>query len=58
MEIIKTRICQINNEKRIALVFDYDKDIIELIKQIKGRKWSASNKFWHIQYQSNYLIWQ
>ncbi len=53
MEVIKIRIYRINYEKRIALVFDYNKDIIELMKQIKGRRWSASNTFWHIPYQEN-----
>jgi len=41
MEIIKTRICRINNEKRISLLFNYAEEIIAMIKQIKGRKWSA-----------------
>ena len=53
MEVIKTRIFRINNEKRIALVFDYNIVTIELIKHIKGRRWSASNTFWHIPYQEN-----
>ena len=52
---IKTRTCTIRNENRIALLFDYDKDVITLVKQIEGRKWSASNKFWYIPYQANYL---
>ena len=55
MEIIKTRICRINNEKRISLLFNYDEDVITLVKQIEGRKWSASNKFWHIPFFENYL---
>ena len=41
MEIIKTRICQINNEKWISLLFSYNEEIIAIIKQIKGSKWSA-----------------
>lgn len=53
MKIIKTRICRIRNERRIALLFDYDEDIITLVKQIEGRKWHASNKYWHIPYQTN-----
>ncbi|MBC8416572.1 MAG: site-specific integrase [Candidatus Cloacimonetes bacterium] len=53
--LIKTGICTIRNERRIALLFDYNEDVITLVKQIKGRKWSASNKFWHIPYQANYL---
>ncbi|MCK4655191.1 MAG: site-specific integrase [Candidatus Cloacimonetes bacterium] len=53
--LIKTGICSIRNEKRIALLFDYDEDVITLVKQIEGRKWSASNKFWHIPFFENYL---
>ncbi len=53
--LIKTRSCNIRNERRIALIFDYDEDIIKLVKQIEGRKWSASNKFWHIPFFENYL---
>jgi site-specific recombinase XerD len=45
----------IRNERRIALLFDYDEDVIALIKQIEGRKWSASNTFWHIPFFNNYL---
>ena len=53
--LIKTEICSIRNEKRIALLFDYDEEVITLVKQIEGRKWSASNKFWHIPFFENYL---
>jgi len=52
---IEVRECKINDKKRIALLFRYDEDIITLVKQIEGRRWSASNKFWHIPYQENYL---
>jgi len=52
---IETRECIINDKKCIALLFRYDEDIISLVKQIEGRRWSASNKFWHIPYQENYL---
>jgi site-specific recombinase XerD len=53
--IIRTRACIIKNERRIALLFDYNEDVMILVKQIEGRKWSASNKFWHIPLQENYL---
>lgn len=43
------------NSKRIALLFEYDKEVIHLVKQINGRKWSVSNKFWYIPYTENYL---
>lgn len=51
MKRIEMKEVSINEQKRIALLFDYDLDTINLIKQIEGRKWSASNKFWHILYQ-------
>ncbi|MCF7794425.1 MAG: site-specific integrase [Candidatus Cloacimonetes bacterium] len=41
----------IKEQKRIALLFKYDREVIELIKQIEGSKWSAIDKFWHIPYQ-------
>ncbi len=48
------RECLIRDEKRIALIFKYNTEIISLVKEIEGRKWSASNKFWHIPYLDNY----
>jgi integrase/recombinase XerD len=53
--LIETRECLLKGQKRIALLFDYDADTIELVKQIEGRKWSASNKFWHIPVHEHYL---
>ncbi len=55
MKIIETKIVEINKEKRIALIFPYNVNTITLIKQIEGRKWSASNKFWHMSFFGNYL---
>ena len=52
---IETRECIINGQKRIALIFPYNEEIITLIKQLKDRKWSALNKFWHIPHSKNYL---
>jgi len=53
--LIETRECRINDKKRIALIFRYNDDIISLVKEIEGRRWSASDRFWHIPYQENYL---
>ena len=52
---IEMKECRIDGQKRIALLFDYDINTIEQIKQIDGRKWSAYNKLWHIPYQMGYL---
>ena len=53
MKFVKTHIGEVKNEKRVILLFDYDPRIVEVVKTIPGRKWSASNKFWHIPYQEN-----
>ncbi len=50
---VELKECSINGQRRIALLFKYNKDTIALIRQIEGRKWSATNKFWHIPYQEN-----
>jgi site-specific recombinase XerD len=52
---IETKECIINGKKRIALIFDYDKETIDQVRKIEGRRWSASRKFWHIPYQENAL---
>ena len=52
---IETRECRVNDKKRIALLFRYNDSIISLVKGIEGRRWSATNKFWHIPYKKNYL---
>ncbi len=36
--------------KVIAISFDYDRDIIEQIKTLNGRKYSASNQCWYVPY--------
>lgn len=41
-------------ETRIALLFDYHKDIIALIKGQKGSRWSATLKCWHLPDRDDY----
>jgi len=53
---IEMRENNIEGKKRLALIFPYDINTINLIKHIDGRKWSASNKFWHIPYEKNSII--
>jgi site-specific recombinase XerD len=45
----------LNSEKRIALLFDYNLQTIAQIKTIQGRKWSVSEKVWHIALVENYV---
>ena len=52
---VETRECNIGNKNRIVLIFPYNDSIISLVKQIEGRKWSASRKFWHIPFHENFL---
>jgi hypothetical protein len=37
-------------KRRIKLVFDYDRDLISLIRKINGSVWSHTMKCWHIPY--------
>lgn len=52
--MIEFKIINKENEKRIAILFKFNENIIEKVKFIKGRKWDMQGKFWHIPYISNY----
>lgn len=43
-----------HEQKRIALYFDYDKEKIKEIKQLRGAKWSYNLRAWHIPDTSEY----
>ncbi len=36
------------NEKRIKLLFDFDKELINLVHKIEGARWSATLYAWHV----------
>ena len=42
-------------QKRIALYFHFNKDLIEIIKQIPGRRWSKTKKCWHVPFDTDFL---
>lgn len=44
-----------NGEKRVLLKFDYDLELIELVKELPNRKWSNQLKIWHIPFSDNYI---
>jgi len=37
------------------LIFDFDYNLIEKIKELPGRKWSKTKNCWHIPFQDDYL---
>lgn len=39
-----------NSENRIALIFEYNKELVTLLKNTGFAKWSFSKKIWHIPY--------
>ena len=53
MKKVEITACVIGEEKRMALLFDYDKEVVDLIKRIDGRIWLRSDKFWHISFRGN-----
>lgn len=42
------------NEKRVAIIFSKNTEIIEIIKKIPGRRWSNTKNCWHIPFQIDY----
>jgi len=42
----------IEGKERLKLYFDYDKEVIDLIKTIPGARWSPKDKCWHIATQA------
>ncbi len=42
------------NEVRLFLRFKYDREMIDLVRQLPGARFSYSQKSWHVAYASNY----
>ena len=55
MKNLVTKTVEKGNEKRVSLIFGYDRETIENIKLLEDRKWSVSERYWHIPYYENYL---
>ena len=45
----------VSYEGEDSLEFDFNQTVIDLVKTIEGRKWSATEKAWKIPYSKNYL---
>lgn len=41
-------------EDKISLVFDYDQELIDLVKKLPGRKWSKTMGYWHVPFREDY----
>jgi len=41
-------------ERRLKLHFNYNNDLIRIVKSIPGRKWSPDMKCWHIPYRDDF----
>lgn len=54
MKITHNRVATHRNKKRILLIFDYDRDLIQKIKELHGRKWSKTKNCRHIPFQEDY----
>ncbi|MFC2087451.1 site-specific tyrosine recombinase/integron integrase [Bacteroidota bacterium] len=48
MKLLKAERIRYKGENRIKLLFPYNSKLIEFVKNIPGRKWSATLKCWHI----------
>ena len=54
-DLIHTEVKIHCNQKRVMLYFDYDKELINKVRQLPGSKWSATNKCWYINYREDYI---
>ena len=44
----QARLVKYNSVDRIAVYFDYSKELISRIRKIEGAQWSQQNKVWHL----------
>lgn len=44
----EAKIIKHKGEKRIAVFFEKNNDLISRIKKVEGSRWSQSNGFWHV----------
>ena len=55
MKMVVIKRMTYNGESRLMLKFNYDPELINLVKQIEGTQWSYSNKCWHMPDSSDML---
>jgi integrase/recombinase XerD len=48
MKKIKVQYGLIEGKERLKLYFDYDKEVIELVRTIPGARWNPKEKCWHV----------
>ena len=48
MPTITTKLIRYKGEKRIAIYFEKNAELIQRIKRLEGIRWSASLKAWHL----------
>jgi integrase/recombinase XerD len=54
LPVLTTKVVEHNGSKRIKLLFAYDDKLLDLIRNIKGCKWSQTMHCWHIPYNASY----
>ena len=54
-KIIYTEETKHRGDHRIKLIFNYNKEMIDDIRSIPGRRWSKTMNCWHIPHQTKYL---
>jgi site-specific recombinase XerD len=48
MKTIKTETGLLEGKERMKLYFEYDREVIELVKTIPGARWSPKDRCWHV----------
>jgi integrase/recombinase XerD len=49
---VKTEVVEHRGQRRIKIVFDYNKELIERVKTVPGCAWSQTMKCWHVPFSN------
>jgi len=54
VEIIFLKEAQYDGERRIKIIFKYNREIIERVRKLPGCKWSQTMRCWYMPYRDDY----
>ena len=57
MKEVKLKTRKIRRELRLLVSFDYDRELIKVIKQIPGARWNPAEKCWHFPFSRHVIEW-
>lgn len=55
MNTLNVELVQHRGERRLKLKFQYDPEMLRIVKRLNDARWSSSRHFWHIPYSDESL---